>query len=386
MKITTEIFEKSFFSIGGGLDIEPLLRFSHISDFFINVNLFLSKDYVIQWYDRAFQYCDDIEVLEKKVINEFDEEEFFELHEDYISHLTNPDFISREALVDYQNAFSPAIGLNQYAIIYKLYRKSVNRTITYYHCTAEGLASYLTLSQNGRYAPIALCTIETGVLEQADSVFNDFFLLEKKKGPNLWIRGFEPRYHPSRPHINSFDSIGLYKNKVLDFNSKWTSGWSYSPKQLTVERHCKGYVSDEILSKLKSLTLKKEFQSDKDCFLFKPLNPKSDKIRDKDCLIISKKTKIDLENINCKILYWEHYTFNHYWRRIVNVNEQFEKISKRLRKMPLPSDAILHIIPFCLEDEGVSYYNSIARLNFKTVTYVPNLYDFIDLKHATHKT
>ena len=70
MKITTEIFEKSFFSIGGGLDIEPLLRFSHISDFFINVNLFLSKEYVIKWYDRAFQYCKDIEVLEKKVINE----------------------------------------------------------------------------------------------------------------------------------------------------------------------------------------------------------------------------------------------------------------------------------------------------------------------------
>ena len=79
MKITKELFEKSFFSIGGGYDIEPLLRFSHICNLFINTNLDLEKNDVIQWYDGAFKKCNDIEVTEKIIIENFDERLFFEL-------------------------------------------------------------------------------------------------------------------------------------------------------------------------------------------------------------------------------------------------------------------------------------------------------------------
>ena len=386
MKITKEIFEKSFFSIGGGFDIEPLIRFSHLSDFFINVNLFLEKDDVIEWYDKAFKYCNDIEVLEKIVVNEFDEEEFFELKENYISHLTNPDFISREDLIGYQNTFSQAISLKQYAIIYKLYRKSVDRTITYYCCTAEGIASYLTLSQNGRYAPIVLSTIETGILEHPDSILNDFFLSEKKKSPNLWIRGFEPRYSPYKLHNNSLDSIGLYKNKVLDFNSKWTCGWSYYPRQQKIERYCKGYVSDDFLSVLNNLSLKEKFVSKKHQFLFEFLGENHARIIKKDYVIISKKTTLNLDDIHCNILYWEDFTYNHQWWSIISVKEQINKLSEVLNKSELTTESTLHLIPFCLEDEGVSYYESIKLLNYNTITYLPNRYDFIDLKKATNKT
>lgn len=207
-----------------------------------------------------------------------------------------------------------------------------------------------------------------------------------RKSPNLWVRGFEPRYSPFKIYNNSLDSLGLHKNKVLDFNSKWICGWSYHPRQQKIERYCKGFVTDEFLSKLKTLTLKEEFQSDKDCFVFKPLNTANVKIRDRDCLIISKKTKLTLDNINCNIIYWEDLTFNHNWWSIRNVNKQFELLFEVLSKMELSTDSILNIIPFCLEDEGISYYKSIKKLNFKTVTYLPNLFDFIDLKQASNKT
>jgi hypothetical protein len=179
-----------------------LIRFSHICDFFINANLFIEKEEAIEWYDKAFKYCNDIVVIEKQVIDEFDEKDFFELSENYLSHLTNPDFISREDLINYQNTFQQALGLKQYAIIYKLYRKSVDRTLIFYYCTAEGLASYISLSQNGKYAPTVISTIETGALEHPDGILNNIFQYKNKKHPKLWIRGFEPRYSPFRIYNN----------------------------------------------------------------------------------------------------------------------------------------------------------------------------------------
>lgn len=386
MKITKEIFEKSFFSIGGGFDIQPLIRFTHICDFFINVNLFVEKDKAIEWYDVAFKYCNDIDVIDKQVIDDFDETDFFELNENYIHHLANPDFISREDLNNYQNTFSRAIGLDQYAIIYKLYRKSVNRTLIYYYCTAEGLASYLSLSQNGKYAPIAISTIETGALEHPDGILNSFFQNKKKKHPKLWIRGFEPRYSPFKIYNNALDSIGLFNKKVLDINSIWSCGYSYYPRQQKIQRYCKGYVSEAILSELAALSLKEEFKSEKNQFLFEYIGEKQDRIGKNDYIIISKKTKLNLPKTHCNILYWEDFTSQHEWWQTISAEEQISKLSNILNKMEVKKKSVIHLIPFCLEDEGISYYKSIQTLKFKTITYLPNIYDFIDLKTATNSS
>lgn len=382
MKITTEIFENSFFSIGGGYDIEPLLRFSHLCDFFVNVNLFLTKTKVINYYDALFNVCNDIEVLEKTVIDEFNEDFFFELNDNYLSHLANPDFISVEELTGYQKTFLQAITLEQYAVVYKLRRMSSKRIITFYYCTAEGLASYVALSQNGRFAPKILCTIETGALEHPDGILNRLFAKETMKKPLLWIRGFEPRYSPFRFPNNALDSYGVYKNKVLDFNSKWKCGWSYSPRQKKMERYCKGYVNDDSLTILKKLSLKPEFISEQHQFLFVTLGDELSTIKEKDCVIVSKKTSLNLGDINCNILYWENFTSNYHGWWFFPVQEQFNQLSKKLNTMELKTDTTLHIIPFCLEDEGVAYWNSVKLLNFNTITYLPNMFDFIDLKNA----
>jgi hypothetical protein len=82
MKITKEIFKESFFSIGAGLDIEPLLRFTNILDTFIYVNLYLDLSKIEKWYDNAFSQ-DDFEIIDKTIIENFDELDYFELNSNY---------------------------------------------------------------------------------------------------------------------------------------------------------------------------------------------------------------------------------------------------------------------------------------------------------------
>jgi hypothetical protein len=385
MRITSDLFEKSFFSIGGGYDIQPIIRFSHICDVFINVNLFIEQQNAMDWYDRAFKYCNDIIVQEKYVVEQFDETEYFELHENYQSHLSNTYFFTQKDYSDYKNEFSNALGLKQYAIVYKLFRKSVGRTVTFYFCTAEGLASYILLSQNGKYAPTVLCTVQTGVLERPDGIINAIFQNKNMKHPKLWIRGFEPRYHRifGKVHNNALDSIYFFDKKVMDINLKWTCGWSYPPFQQKIDRYCKGYVSEATINELASYAIKEEFTSPKTQFLFESLGENPELIRDNHYIVVSKKTKINLDNNYRNLLYWENFTRGYHWFQMNSVKEQVRKLAMVLDELKTDHSATIHLIPFCLEDEGESYFRALQELPYKTITYLPNLWDFIDLKNPT---
>lgn len=387
MRITSDLFEKSFFSIGGGYDIQPLIRFSHICDFFINVNLFIDEEDVIEWYDKAFKYCNDIIVHDKYVIDNFDVTEYFELHENYQSLLPATYFLSQKDYSDYKNEFSNADGQKKYAIVYKLYRKSVGRTITFYFCTAEGLASYIGLSQNGKYAPTVLCTIQTGVLERPDGIINAIFQNKNMKHPKLWIRGFEPRYHPiyDKIHNNALDSICLFDRKAIDINLKWTCGWSYPPFQEKIDRYCKGFVSEAILNELASYALKEKFTCTKTRFLFEPIGENPDRIKDNHYIVVSKKTKITFDEYCRNILYWEDFTRGYYWFQMISVEEHIRKLAIVLDELKIGPNVTIHLIPFCLEDEGESYFRALQELPYNTITYLPNLWDFIDLKNPTIK-
>ena len=53
MHIDHQTFERSFFYIGPGFDIQPLLRFTHLCDTFLYPNLYLYRRPVEGWYDEA---------------------------------------------------------------------------------------------------------------------------------------------------------------------------------------------------------------------------------------------------------------------------------------------------------------------------------------------
>ena len=80
MKITSALFAKSYYSIGPGLDIQPLIRLTHITDTFIYANLFLEKEEVVGWYEKNFSFY-GFEIINKKIINNFDEKNYFEIQD-----------------------------------------------------------------------------------------------------------------------------------------------------------------------------------------------------------------------------------------------------------------------------------------------------------------
>jgi hypothetical protein len=133
---------------------------------------------------------------------------------------------------------------------------------------------------------------------------------------------------------------------------------------------------------LAKLSLKEEFKSEKNQFLFEHMGEKPDRIKNNDYVIISKKTKLKLPKNHCNFLYWEDFSSHYEWFRTISVEEQIKKLANILSKMEAEQEAIIHLIPFCLEDEGASYHKSIQSLKFKTITYLPNIFDFIDLKNS----
>ena len=64
--ITKELFANSYFSIGAGLTLSPLLKMSHLTTNFIFCNLYLTKKEVKTWYDNNIDRSMDLELLEFK--------------------------------------------------------------------------------------------------------------------------------------------------------------------------------------------------------------------------------------------------------------------------------------------------------------------------------
>ena len=213
------------------------------------------------------------------------------------------------------------------------------------------------------------------MLEHPDSILNNFFNSQIKKKPLLWIRGFQPCYTPVRIDNNTLDNIGVFRNKVLDFNSKWVCRKSYLD-QFKIVRYCKGYTSDDTLVKLKKIQLKTDFINENHKFIFDSLCNESTYLKDIDCLVVSKKTKLNLIDIKCKVIYWEDFTYGFH----ESLTDKIKKLFDVLNTLNLNIDATLHIIPFCYEDEGEAYFKSLNIIKFHTITYLPNIFDFIDLK------
>ena len=379
MRLTPEIFERSFYYIGPGYDIEPLLRFTHLTDTFLYANLYLEKERVLKWYRHAFRHREDFEVLEEKVIDNFDDTRYFQLNPGYISHLTAPDFISGIELREYQGAFSHAAELPQWAIIFRLRRKSLNREITMIYFTGEGLASYIALSQNGRYSPRVLCTIETKVLEHPDSMMNAFFRKKDRERPLLWVRGFQPYVDKPLGENNTLNREGIFSIVGMDINNSWKCGWSWYGQKLQ-DHHCKGFITPETKARYSTGAFRPEFSDGNQTFIPDGLENYLGSIGEHDVVVVSGNLARKFSLNNRKVIIWDHFTNNTLWWGTDNAAKQITGLREVLRSQQIPEGSMLHIVPFCLEDEGVLFFESIKELPYRTVTYLKNPMDFVDLK------
>jgi len=256
MKITASDFANSCYYIGAGKDIEPLLRFTHLCDTFLCVNLYMDCADIQAYLRRCLDGHPLLELLDEEVDQSFEERTHLELHRDYRRHLAGASFLNEGEREEYLRAFVPAREQPQWMITLHLRRRDTGRRLKLFYFTAEGLAAYILLSQNGLHVPRLLVTVETKKLEVDNSLMLDLFMHVGSRPP-LWVKGFQGyRRRLGEPYEQ--DSTGLrvlrpdavYRTVAMDLAFHWEAEgefvlrWNCDLNSKT-ERLCKVFSTDE---------------------------------------------------------------------------------------------------------------------------------------------
>jgi len=257
MTLRTHTLPHSLLYLGAGFNWEPLHRFSHLCDTFLHVSLFCSLDEVRGSLEKDLRDHPFLELRGLRVDRQFDETTHFELHPDYRSHLLEAQArLPQAAVREYTRAFSRAIHEPQWLLEADIRRKGTDRRLRLLYMTAEGMASYIALTHNGRYAPRVLVTIQTGCLETPNGLMTDI-LAHCEQKPDIWVRGFEPDHWDHRnPTLSAKDRI--YPIPGGDFLFPWKPQGIYvghSMEDGRGTRHCRAFITREMQAYLQGLPL-----------------------------------------------------------------------------------------------------------------------------------
>lgn len=380
VKITTKVFENSLVYIGAGYDFEPLLRLTNITQSFIYINLYLTKSEVERELHRIFTSSYLFEIIDKSECCDVAANSIFELDENYVNSLSNPDFMTPSEARDYLSVFEEAMSEPSWLLCYTIKRKDMDKMIKLYYFTAEGLATYAALSHNGKFAPKILCTIQTGVLEHPGGLMEKL-LIRANKQPLLWIRGFEPSFDSyecwHRGEMTTLFEKGSYCKTGIVFNGVWTAFWSYQ-NQMTITRHCKGFMTQDGYEKVARMKLKPGFFENKNSLFMGSIEKNTANISDDDVLIIPCSIPAELF-VDCEIIYWEDVLDNQEID-FLSCKDQFRKLAEALLSNHIKENAVVHIVPYCYEDQSLEYHASLDDIPNKTITYAKYPMDFFDLK------
>lgn len=377
--ITSKLFESSLFYIGPGYDVEPIRRLSHICQDFLYVNLFLDRYEVESWYSRWLKIV-GFDIINVAVDDSFREETHLETYSGYLSDLVRGAILNADDGNNYLQSFQPAMHQSQFLIHFTLNKRSTGRIVNLYYMCAEGLSTYTLLSQNGKVAPKILCTIETKVLEFPDNLMNRFYENEDRARPLLWVRGFKPTEYPSeRKQNNALDAIGVFSVPALDFNGIYTSGdWDNSGEPVD-RRYCKGFMEPAKAHLLSNASFMDQYDTNPNHALVKEkLDPHSLSIGKNDIIVVPQRLVFLFEGRPCKVIGWTEIGAER-WNWYRSAQQQVEKLASYVEEHSLDIETA-HIIPACMEDEGQLYYSSIITLPFKTITYVPGIFDMVDMR------
>ncbi|GHB49218.1 hypothetical protein [Mongoliitalea lutea] len=376
-KITQLQFEKSFFNIGAGKDINPLLRFGHMTDTFIYTNLYLSKEEIETWYGEQFFLHYDFKLVEKKVIKSHGNQ-YFETSlgsHGYVRPV-HP-FDTEDFLREYKNVFYKSSKEANWLVYYEVIFRPLNKHLKLYIYHGEGLATYLALSKSGQIAPKVLATIQTGFLEFPERHLDTFFA--KHAQPLIWIRGFEGDHMIGKNWTKQLDKSGLYKVVGMNFNHYWDVGnYGHARKNI---RYCKAFITNQTAEMLNNRS-----------FVHTGLHPKDslntqflglpDQRSKNSLYVISKRTKHTLLK-DAQIWYWEDISpvSDVFFPVTAAVaKEQLSSLSKKLEAKGISLETTIHLTPSCLESEGSIYFQELQSIPNPTVTYAPYPLDFWDLQ------
>ena len=383
--ITKELFANSYFSIGAGLTLSPLLKMSHLTTNFIFCNLYLTKKEVKTWYDNNIDRSMDLELLEFKEVHDFDELKHFELPTNYTQYLHKPSYVTMDEFNGYMRTFEAAKNEPQFCLIYKVFRHSVQKELTIYFIVSEGFATLNLMSENGKTRmPKVVECIQCGeVIDDGENgLLARFFSQPNVKKPMLWIRGHQPNYSNwGWSQSKSLIEAGPMPVVGLDFGTAWSAG-NFNPGFMhDKRRYVKGFITEELREQLMEPSIAEKLSTYKDQIVFDSIVDKIPFIPKEEVIIINEhfadKYQISGENV----LHWESMGLSHHQFQVFSsASEQVYKLSAYLAKMGFAKSCKLHLVPYTTEDQGRAFVESLSRLDNPTVTYLFRPFDLVDLR------
>lgn len=381
--ITKELFANSYYSIGAGLTLSPMLKMSHLTSDFIFCNLYLTKNEVKRWYDRNIEYSNDLSLVEFKEVDDFDELHHFELPYNYTQYLYKPGYISIAEFNGYMSSFQDAKHKSQFCLIYKVFRHSIQKELTLYYITTEGFATLNLMSENGkaRIPKIVDCIQCGNIIDDGENgLLARFFSQSKVKFPLLWIRGHQPNYSKwENTRSKSLVKAGPMPVVGLDFGTSWTAGnfnpgFRHEPK-----RYVKGFITEEFCKNLTKPELAKKISTSKDQISFDSILSHIPFIPKDEVIVINrylaKKHHIEGNNV----VIWESIKFSHYNNMVFSpASVIVQRLSDYLEKKEF--SAKVHLIPYTTEDQGAAFIQCLSMLKNPTISYLYRPFDIVDLK------
>ncbi len=383
--ITKELFANSYFSIGAGLTLSPLLKMSHLTTDFIFCNLYLTKNEVKTWYDSTINHSMDLELIDYKEVQDFDELKHFELPTNYTQYLYKPTYVTMEEFNGYMRTFEAAKHEQQFCLIYKVFRHSVQKELTLYFIVTEGFATLNLMSENGKARmPKVVECIQCGnaIDDGENGLLARFFSQPTVQKPLVWIRGHQPNYsHWGSAKSKSLIEAGPMPVVGLDFVTAWLAG-NFNPGYAhDKRRYVKGYITEELREQLVEPSIAEKLSTSKDQIVFESILDKISTIPQEEVIVINEHLANKYQISGDNIVIWESIGLSHHLFQVfASASEQVSKLSSYLQKMGYGQSCKLHLVPYTTEDQGRAFVESLSRLENLTVTYLFRPFDLVDLR------
>lgn len=360
-------FARSYFSIGSGLSIMPLMRFSHLSQDFIFCNLFMSREQVKSWYLKAIDRSHDLVLMDLQEWDSFDETKDLELPDDYLQYLQFPTYFTQEERQNYLRMFRPAIEEPSFAFKFKLHRKSVKKDLNLYYVCTEGFAILNLLSQGGKVRmPRVVETIQTGRIldDPVSGLLSRWLSQEQVIKDWIWVRGHEPNYQPWAKRNNAIEAAGPFSSVAMDVSSDWWAGdfrFTGNPKYTpNTKRYVKAFIQPAWEQSMRALF---PIQVKKTKIWVNPLESLLSHMKECDVLVIPASLKSKIQGFHGKVLSWEQMGYSHIGHYIFQeASEMVHQLKIQLEQMDIDEMAEVFVIPQTTEDQGPQFLNALQSL------------------------
>ena len=225
MILKKEDFAKSLMYLAPDVDIQPLMRFSNLTDTFVYANLFLDENEAIYGLEEKVKKLEGklkITGLGKK----FSDKDLDIDKDGFRQEAVNPAWMTAEEKDNYKRAFFPAKTCKEWGREIFLERTigETKRKLRLLYFTGEALASYLAISHLGKYPPKYVCTVQSISLEVPGGIFEKMIQHHKNK-PLIWTRGFEPNVYYLGNKFPRTDRKALEETGMYSFRAQTHARW-----------------------------------------------------------------------------------------------------------------------------------------------------------------